>query len=387
MTKMLILLSFLFSLPLTLVADNSSEIQRPPPVIITPHSMSLNAASWILMDYETGDIVSSKNINLKHQPASLSKIMTSYIIAHELEQGSLRLDQKIPISDKAAKTPGSKMFIAANTYVTVKDLLDGLIIQSGNDAAVALAEFIAGSDTNFVKLMNKTALALGMKNTNFATVDGLPGDNQYTTAYDIAILSRAFIAHYPAIYKIYSQLKFKYGDITQKNRNKLLTSYNGADGIKTGFTSKAGYNLAASAIRNGQRYISVILGAPSSKVRENESIKLLNFAFSKFTDFKLYEHGSVISLENTKIPNAKQGSHLAIMSDETLIKTIPRTFVKHLTKTVILNKGLKAPIDKGHNVGHLVFSAGEHTIASIPIKANNNIDQSGILSRIMSYFK
>ncbi|GGG01632.1 MULTISPECIES: D-alanyl-D-alanine carboxypeptidase family protein [Cysteiniphilum] len=359
----------------------ANTLGNPPVIIIKPHPIQLNAASWLLMDFETGDIIADHNMHEKRAPASLTKIMTAYIIAGELNQGTLKLDQTVKISETAAKTPGSKMFVKQGSRVSVDDLLKGMIIQSGNDAAVALAEFIAGSDSNFVNLMNKTAKALGMNDTNFATVDGLPGDNQYTTAYDMAILARSFIEHYPKVYKLYSEKTFTFNGIVQHNRNKLLRTFEGTDGIKTGYTEKAGYNLVASAVQNNQRYISVILGSPSAYVREQESEKLLNFGFSKFADQLLYTKDSVISLDDTAITDATKDAKLTVIGKDTITKTIPKSFVNHLTQKIVLLPGLKAPINKGQKVGTLVISAGEYQVIEIPVYANNTIERAGFFSR------
>ncbi|WP_035405258.1 D-alanyl-D-alanine carboxypeptidase family protein [Fangia hongkongensis] len=370
-----------FTLSTSLSYAASQSINTAPNVIIKPHPVELNAASWVLMDFETGDVIAQKNDNEKRAPASLTKIMTAYIVASELKQGTLKLDQKVPISAKAAKTPGSKMFVREGSQVSVNDLLHGMIVQSGNDASVALAEFIAGSDNNFVTLMNKVAKALGMDNTHFVTVDGLPGENQHTTALDMAKLARAFIAHYPKVYQLYSQKTFTYNEIIQHNRNKLLSAFPGADGIKTGYTQKAGYNLVGSAVQNNQRFISVIMGAPSATVRLNESIKLLNFGFGRFEDVTLYQKGQRFPLKDTVIPDAKKSSYLTVTVNSTLIKTIPKSFTSHLQHKITLKQGLKAPIKKGDEVGTLIISAGDNQVAKIAVYADNNVDKIGFFSK------
>ncbi len=381
--KKILLSSFIATFAFTSTPSLSfaNTLGAPPVIIIKPHPVQLNAASWLLMDFETGDIIADHNMHERRAPASLTKIMTAYIIAGELKQGTLKLDQQIKISEKASKTPGSKMFINQGSRVSVNDLLKGMIIQSGNDATVALTEFIAGSDTNFVRLMNKTAKALGMKDTHFATVDGLPGDDQYTTAYDMAILARNFIEHYPQVYKLYSEKTFMFNGIVQHNRNKLLRTFEGTDGIKTGYTKKAGYNLVASAVQNNQRYISVILGSPSAHVREQESEKLLNFGFSKFVDQLLYSKDHVISLDNTTITDAAKDATLTVIGKDDITKTIPKSFVNHLSQKVVLLPGLKAPIDKGQKVGTLIISAGDYEVIEVPVYANNEIERAGFFSR------
>lgn len=352
-----------------------------PTVLVAPHPIQLNAAAWVLMNYQTGEIIADENQDVRRAPASLTKIMTAYIVASELKEGILKPDEEITISAKAAATGGSKMFLKAGERVSIENLLQGLIVQSGNDAAVALAEYIGGSEENFVDIMNQTAQALGMSNTQFADANGLPGGEQYTTALDMAVLARAFIFNFPDVYKIYSQRSFTWNGITQSNRNGLLNTFEGADGMKTGFTNEAGYNLIASANRDGERYISVVLGAPSANIREQESIKLLRFGFSRYSNEILAKSNQPIDLGAVDINGAKKGSTLSVAVQEDMLRTIPRNFVNHLQQRVALNQGLSAPIKKGQVVGTLFITAGDNDVAQAPVVAVNNVDKAGFFSR------
>jgi len=346
-------------------------------VIIKPVGVELNAASWVAMNYVTGAVVSEKDANERRAPASLAKIMTAYIVANEIKNGSLTMEELVPISVDAANTGGSRMFIKSGDKISVENLLQGVIVDSGNDATIALAEYLAGSDENFTTIMNQTAQALGMANTKFDNPDGLPGGEQYTTAYDMAILARSFIYNFPDVYKIYSQKTFTWEEITQHNRNKLLNSFPGADGMKTGYTKEAGYNLVSSALQDGDRYIGVILGSPSVAAREQESIKLLRYANSRFENTTLYIAGKPVLLDGVNIKKAKKGQTLSVVGSETIIKTLPRTYIAHLKQGVELNDNLKAPIKKGQAVGKLVVTLDDgEIIASTPVVANNNIKDS-----------
>ena len=352
-----------------------------PTVLVAPHPIQLNAAAWVLMNYQTGEIIADENQDVRRAPASLTKIMTAYIVASELKEGILKPDEEITISAKAAATGGSKMFLKAGERVSIENLLQGLIVQSGNDAAVALAEYIGGSEENFVDIMNQTAQALGMNNTQFADANGLPGGEQYTTALDMAVLARAFIFNFPDVYKIYSQRSFTWNGITQSNRNGLLNTFEGADGMKTGFTNEAGYNLIASANRDGERYISVVLGAPSANIREQESTKLLRFGFSRYANEVLAKGNQPIDLGIVDINGAKKGATLSVAVQEDMTRTIPRNFVNHLQQRVALNQGLSAPIKKGQVVGTLFITAGDNDVAQAPVIAVNDVDKAGFFSR------
>ncbi len=361
-----------------------ASLNAIPTVIVVPQPIQLNAKSWVLMDFETGEIISEFNMNEQRAPASLTKIMTAYVIASEIQQDALKLDQKIIISKHASQKGGSKMFIRDGEQITVENLLRGMMIQSGNDASVALAEFVAGSSENFAFIMNKVAKALGLKNTNFVNPDGLPAENEHSSAFDMAVLTRAFIYNYPAIYKLYSETSFSYNNITQPNRNRLLKNYEGTDGVKTGYTNKAAYNIVVSAKRDQQRLIGVVMGAPSASIREAEAQKLLNFGFSKYTNYTVAISGDTMEIDAKNIINAKNNQVLKLQTQETITKTIPKSFVPHINKKIILLPGLKAPIQKNQKVGSLHVTAGDHVITDIALYASNDLAEKNFFNRLFS---
>jgi len=263
-----------FSLLIATTAANAEDAE-----ITTPAAPTIAASGYILMNYDTGKVLAENNADVKLAPASLTKIMSVYVVFREISNGHLHLDDLVTISQKAWETPGSRMFIEVGNQVKVEDLLKGVIIQSGNDASVALAEHIAGDETTFADMMNQHAERLGMKNSHFQDSNGLPIDNHYTTARDLAILSQALIKEFPDYYRWFSQKEFTFNNIVQHNRNQLLSRDETVDGIKTGFTDAAGYCLVASALRNDMRLISVVMGASSPNARANENQNLLNYGF------------------------------------------------------------------------------------------------------------
>ncbi|MEM7054632.1 MAG: D-alanyl-D-alanine carboxypeptidase family protein, partial [Pseudomonadota bacterium] len=252
-----------------LVLSWSAQAQRP-----TPAAPEVGATSFVLVDFHSGQILASQEPDLRVEPASITKLMTSYVVFRELAAGNLDLSDQVLISEKAWRTPGSRMFVEVDTRVTVEDLLQGVIIQSGNDASVALAEHVAGSEEVFAQMMNAEAERLGMDGSNYQNSTGLPGDEHYTTAIDVARLSAALIRDFPDYYNWYSQLEFSYNDITQPNRNLLLRRDDSVDGLKTGHTESAGYCLATSANRDGMRLISVVMGTASESARASASQSL-----------------------------------------------------------------------------------------------------------------
>ena len=257
--------------------------------IIIPAPPQLATEGHILLDAATGTVLVEQNSEVRLPPASLTKIMTSYIIASEIEQGRIALDDEVPISVKAWKTGGSRMFVREGTDVKVSDLIRGIVVQSGNDASVAMAEFIAGDEIAFADIMNQMAARLGMENSEFRNATGLPDESHYTTARDLSVLATALIQDFPEHYKIYQEKYFSYNDIRQANRNSLLFRDDSVDGVKTGHTQAAGYCLVASAEKGDMRLISVVMGATSERARAVESQKLLNYGFRYYESIKLYE--------------------------------------------------------------------------------------------------
>ncbi|MDQ7072703.1 MAG: D-alanyl-D-alanine carboxypeptidase family protein [Gammaproteobacteria bacterium] len=277
-------------LSLMLVVGIANAAITPNP---TPPKVA--AKSYILQDFASGRVIAEHNSDQRLPPASITKLMTAYVVSHELDAGNIKLDDEVLISEKAWRMVGSRSFIEVNTKVPVEALLRGMIIQSGNDAAVALAEHIAGSEETFAQMMNQYAQQLGMFNTNYRNATGLPDPDHYTTAKDIAILSTAIIRDFPDHYKWYAEKEYTYNNITQHNRNKLLWRDSTVDGLKTGHTEEAGYCLAASAKRSGMRLISVVLGTRSENARTQETQKLFNYGFRFFETHDLYQAGHKVT--------------------------------------------------------------------------------------------
>lgn len=260
----------------------------PASAAIVPDAPQVGARAFLLQDFDSGRVLAESNADERMEPASLTKIMTSYVVFEELKQGNITLDDKVLVSEKAWRMGGSKMFIEVNTEVTIDQLLKGVIIQSGNDASVALAEYIAGDESAFADLMNQYALRLGMSGSNFVNASGLPHPDHYTTARDMATLAAAMIRDFPTLYKMHAEKQYEYNGIAQHNRNRLLWRDDSVDGLKTGHTESAGYCLVASAERDGMRLISVVMGSKSERSRAKESTALLSYGFRFFETHRLY---------------------------------------------------------------------------------------------------
>ena len=345
--------------------------------IIIPAAPQIGAESYLLIDAATGDVLASENARMRLPPASLTKIMTSYIIADEIEQGRITLDDRVPISVKAWRMEGSRMFIREGTEVSVADLLRGIVIQSGNDASVAMAEYIAGDEEAFAGLMTQTAKSLGMNNTNFMNATGLPDEMHYTTAEDLAVLTRALINRFPEHYAIYSEKYFSYNDIRQANRNALLWRDDSVDGVKTGHTQAAGYCLVASAMENGTRLISVVMGARDERTRAAESQKLLNYGFRYYETVNLYAAGS--SLKRVRVWSGLHES-LEVGLDDAITLTIPRGGRDQLKAEINLQDVIEAPIERGQSLGALTLSLGDEMLVERPVVALNPVQEAGWLS-------
>ena len=345
--------------------------------IIIPAAPQIGAESYLLIDAATGDVLASENARMRLPPASLTKIMTSYIIADEIEQGRITQDDRVPISVKAWRMEGSRMFIREGTEVSVADLLRGIVIQSGNDASVAMAEYIAGDEEAFAGLMTQTAKSLGMNNTNFMNATGLPDEMHYTTAEDLAILTRALINRFPEHYAIYSEKYFSYNDIRQANRNALLWRDDSVDGVKTGHTQAAGYCLVASAMENDTRLISVVMGARDERTRAAESQKLLNYGFRYYETVNLYAAGS--SLKRVRVWSGLHES-LEVGLDDAITLTIPRGGRDQLKAEINLQDVIEAPIERGQTLGALTLSLGDEMLVERPVVALNPVQAAGWLS-------
>ena len=346
---------------------------------IVPAPPQINAEGYLLIDASTDEIIVGFNSEQRLPPASLTKIMTSYVAAKELEKDSISLDDEVNVSVKAWRMEGSRMFIREGTKVRFEDILRGVIIQSGNDASVALAEHISGSEQSFAKTMNLYASILGMDKTNFVNSTGLPDENHYTTASDLGRLAKAMIAEFPAHYRYYSEKSFQYAGIRQNNRNSLLWRDDTVDGVKTGHTEAAGYCLVASAVRGEMRLISVVMGADSEVSRAIESQKLLTFGFRYFETVTLYQADE--TLKKAKIWGGKHNS-LELGALEPVVLTIPRGTRDDLAAEITLVEEIHAPIRRGDQVGILNVRDADKKNIDIPIVALNDVEEAGFLSRV-----
>lgn len=347
--------------------------------IFTPAAPSAAASSYYLVDFNSGRVLAEKEADKRVAPASLTKIMTVYVVFNELKAGHLKLDEKVTISQNAWETGGSKMFVEVNKQVSVEDLLQGVIIQSGNDASVALAEHVAGSEETFATMMNEQAARLGMNNSHFENSMGLPTPNHYSSARDLAILAQSLIREFPEYYRWDSQKEFTYNGITQQNRNQLLWRDPSVDGIKTGFTDDAGYCMVASAKREDMRLISVVMGTASATARANESQTLLNYGFRFFETHKLFDANAVMAEAKVKKGETSK-LNVGVTSD--VYVTAPRKHFGELKAETQIDKALLAPINKGDSVGTLNISLGNEVVLSRPLVAMDSIAQGGLFRRL-----
>ncbi|WP_417422123.1 D-alanyl-D-alanine carboxypeptidase family protein [Halomonas sp.] len=351
----------------------------PQPQTIIPAAPQLAASSWILMDANSGRILAEHNSDERLAPASLTKLMTAYLVERELDRDTIKLDDLVNVSENAWRTGGSKMFIEVGNQIPVEELLHGIIIVSGNDASVAMAEHLAGGEAPFADLMNQHAARLGMENTHFENATGLPSDNHYSTAHDLARLSRHIINDYPEHYAIYSQRHFSYGGIDQPNRNRLLWRDPSVDGLKTGWTDAAGYCLVSSAERDSMRLISVVMGTNSDEARAQETQKLLSYGFRFYETMKLYERGAVL-----ETPRVWGGdiNELRVGVNEEVYMTLPRNRNEELRARLNLHTDLQAPIAVGDDVGTLEVYLGEEMVGERPLVALENVEEGGLFKRL-----
>lgn len=344
-----------------------------------PSAPLLSANSYLLIDHVSGQVLAAKEPDKRIEPASLTKLMTAYIVSEELLRGSITLDEPVLVSPEAQAMPGSRMFIEAGTLVTLEDLLRGLIIQSGNDASVALAEHVAASERGFVDMMNRTAATLGMNATHFANASGLPDPEHYTTANDLAIIASAIIRKHPETYALYSEREFTYNEITQKNRNTLLWRDESVDGMKTGHTDAAGYCLVASGVRDNMRLISVVLGTASDKARISESQKLLNYGYRFFQTRQVYGAGEAIS--EARVWMGQQDA-LALGVADDLYLTLPRDAFDVLESRVRIDPDVRAPIRIGQELGRSVLMVNDEIVSEVPLLALQKVEEGGIFTRM-----
>ncbi|EKC3494066.1 serine hydrolase [Vibrio cholerae] len=354
--------------------------------IVTPDAPQISAKGYVLMDYHSGKVLAEKEMDTKLSPASLTKMMTSYVIGQEVKRGNISLNDDVVISKNAwAKNfpDSSKMFVEVGTTVKVSDLNRGIIIQSGNDACVAMAEHVAGTEDAFVDLMNAWASSLGMKNSHFTNSHGLDDPNLYSTPYDLALLGQALIRDVPEEYAIYSEQKFTYNGITQYNRNGLLWDKSmNVDGIKTGHTSGAGYNLVSSATEGNMRLVAVVMGTDNENARKAESKKLLSYGFRFFETVAPHKAGETFVNETIWMGDKDT---IALGVDKDTYVTLPRGQAKDLTASFVLEKQLKAPLKKGDVVGTLYYQLAGNDIAQYPLLALEDVQEGSLFSRLWDY--
>ena len=349
---------------------------------VTPAPPVLSAKGYILIDYKSGQVIAESNSDERLEPASLTKMMTSYVVSAELAKGNISINDDVTISENAwAKNfPGSSvMFIEVGKQVSIEDLLKGVVIQSGNDASVALAEHVAGSEDAFAQVMNHYAAQLKLNGTHFVNATGLPHAEHYTTARDMALLGRALIRDYPGEYELYKVKKFTFNNIPQYNRNRLLWDKSlEVDGIKTGHTEAAGYCLVSSAIKDDMRLIAVVMGTASESARKSESKKLLTYGFRFFETVMPLKAGS--SVHQARVWGGEhEQAKLGILED--LWMTIPRGKRQQLKANYVVNEELEAPLNKGQVVGKIFFQMDGKDIAEFPLVALEDIAEGGFWSR------
>ncbi len=355
----------------SLVLPARAALPVPPPP-------QIEARAWLLIDAASGLPLAEKNPDAKVEPASLTKLMTAYLAFSAIKEGRLKPDQELPVSEKAWRAEGSRMFLDPKKPARVDDLLKGMIVQSGNDACIALAEAIAGSEESFAHLMNQMAKRLGMTGTHYVNATGLPDPQHYTTARDLSKLANVLIRDFPEQYKIYAMREFAYNGITQPNRNRLLFMDPSVDGVKTGHTESAGYCLIASAKREQRRLLSVVLGTGSDTARATESQKLLNYGFQFFETAKLYPANQAVS--SLRIYKGK-GSQVKAGFTGDFYVTVPRGAAKAIQAQLITQQPLLAPVKRGQKLGTLRLTANGQPVGDYPLLALEDIEVAGILGR------
>ena len=375
------------SLLLTSGAFYANSLQNnelaPTPTIsanplITPTAPTLNAKAYILIDVNSGKIIAEKDSETKLPPASLTKMMTLYVISHALHNNQIHLTDNVRISQEAWKIGGSRMFVKAGQQVTIEDILKGIIVDSGNDACVAMAEHLGGSEIGFVDIMNQQAKSLGMTNTHFTDSTGLPNADLYTTAKDLATLGRALINDFPEYYHWYKQKWFTYNGIRQPNRNRLLWRDSQVDGVKTGHTSEAGFSLLSSAKRDDMRLLSVVLASPNETARADDSERLLNYGFRFFETHQLYKANTSL----TELPLFKgitDTIKVGLLQDQFI--TIPSGQYQRLAINTKTPKYAQAPIEKGDKIGEIVIRFDNNIVATESLYALQSAPQGGLFTR------
>ena len=364
---------------LWLFAQSAAAVAKP-----VPKQPDIKADSFILMDFDSGRMLAEKDPDKRVEPASITKLMTGYLVDKALDSGDIAKSDLVKISEKAWRMKGSKMFIEVGKEVSVEDLIKGMVIQSGNDATVALAEHVAGSEQAFAEYMNHQAALLGMGNTQFRNSTGWPDEDHYSTARDIALLSQAKIRDFPQNYRYYREKEFTFNDIRQFNRNRLLWRDESVDGLKTGHTEAAGYCLASSAKRGDMRLIAVVLGTGSDNARTQSSQTLLNYGFRFFETQRLYQANEVLKTARVWFGDREE---LALGVGEDIYITIPRGRYKELDASIEIDPKISAPVAQGQELGQLNIRLDDEIIVTQPLIAMQTVNDGGILRRAMDSIK
>ena len=369
--------------PVPAAADAAPAVVATPPAPVPSTS-----TAWILMDYATGQVLAGENIHDQVAPASITKVMTSYVVAAEIKNGKVGLDDQVMMSERAwreggAGTDGSYSGFPVNQTARLEEMEKGMAVQSGNDAAIALAEHVAGSQEAFASLMNSYAAKIGMKNSNFVNAHGLTAEGHYSTAYDLALLGRALVRDFPETYAYNKIKEFTVGSITQPNRNLLLWRDQSVDGIKTGHTSAAGYCLLSSAQRGDQRLIAAVMGGSSEKQRADDSLALLNWGFRFFETHRLYEAGKVVTSQKIWKGKADQ---VELGVSQPLLVSLPRGRYNDLKPSMDVPKVLEAPIAAGQQIGTVKVTLDGQVVAQAPLVAVSAVEEAGFFKRLWDAF-
>ena len=381
MPYLIVFLCLLFANP----AISDTNLQPIPNVIKSSDAVpEIESSSWLLVDYETGWILGENNADKKIEPASLTKLMTSYLVFDALVNGEISLSDKVYISEAAWRTGGSRMFLQVDTHVDIEDLIKGLIIQSGNDASVALAEHLGGSEKGFAEKMNRMAQKLGMTNSHFTNSNGLPDEDHYSTARDMTILAASLIRRFPQYYRYYSQREYTYNNITQQNRNVLLSRDPSVDGMKTGYTQRAGYCLIGSAKRDGMRLIAVITGAESKKKRADMVQSLLQFGYAAYETLVLYKHGSEVKSLPLWMGREDKAS-IGLLDPLSIL--FPKGESEQLSAALQLPDSLEAPLNAEQLVGRIDIKFAGEVVMKRTLHVANNYPEGSLLDKLISSIK
>ena len=357
-----------------LILGIASYLSSRPAVAI-----ETTAKQAILIDATTGAVLLEKNADDRVPPSSMSKMMTVYMVFERLKEKSLSLDDTFIVSKKAWKKGGSKMFVDVGKSVSISDLIRGVIVQSGNDASIVIAEGLAGDEKSFAEKLNRKGEELGLTNSSFANASGWPEDGHFMSVRDIAILSRRTIKDFPELYKIYAEKTFSFGGITQGNRNPLLYGNTGADGLKTGHTRAAGYGLAASATRNGRRLILVVNGLASMRERTKESRRLMAWGFREFRNYTLFRKGDTVEKAAVWLGKDKE---VALVVDRDVTVTLPRRAKRTAKIKVVYTGPIPSPITKGDTLARLTIAAPDVPLLEFDLKAGKTVERLGLLGRL-----